>query len=97
MATPLYGQVVVTGSAMPLSAVTLAPAAFSVKAPSTNANPVYLGDVNVTVSTGYALNPGDSLDYENSDESGKPRYSLSVSDFYVAGTNGDVVTWLASP
>lgn len=97
MPTPLYGQVSVSSTAQVLSATAVNAAGFTIKAPSTNANLVYLGDSAVTSSNGHILGPGDEFTYERRDESGLPRFQLHVSDFWVAGTAGDKLSWLASP
>lgn len=96
MPSPLSGQVSVTGTAQALSASSVNVTAFTIKAPASNAASVYVGGPSVTTSTGFALDPGDSLDYQRQQENGQPTLQLNPSDFYVVGSGG-VVTWLASP
>jgi hypothetical protein len=97
MPTPLTGQVAISGTAQPLSATTIPANAYTIKAPASNAHSVYLGAASVTASNGFVLSPGDELVYERRNQVGSPSYQLQVSDFYVLGTSGDVVAWLASP
>lgn len=100
MPSPLSGQVnPVTGTAQSLTAgATISCSAFSIKAPASNVNSVFVGAAGVTTSTGHCLDPGDSLDYERGDQLGHPRFQLNPSDFFVVGTAGsDIVSWLASP
>ncbi len=96
VSVPITGQVAVTGTAQPLSTSPVIATAYSIKAPASNAHPVFLGKAGVLLTTGHQLDPGDSLDYQLSSQSGEPIFSLQVSDFFVVGTSGDVVTWLAS-
>ena len=98
MASPLTGQVVVTGSAQPLSATATETFAYVIKAPASNVNPVFIGNSGVTTSTGYQLDPGDELAYERLNQAGQPIYKYDVSDWYVIGTPsaGDKCVWLAS-
>lgn len=95
--SPLCGQITVSGSAQRLSSPLGDVAAFIIKAPSTNSNSVYVGDANVTTSSGFILNPGDLLEYERIVQNGQPVYQLRPSDFYVVGTAPDKVSWVASP
>lgn len=97
MAAPLYGQLTMNGSAQRLSNPTVEISAFTIKAPSTNTLPVYIGDASVTTSTGHVLAPGDEFQYERLQQNGLPVYQLRPSDFYVVGTASDKVSWLASP
>lgn len=97
MSVPLSGQVVVTGTAQPLSAAPVSCAAWTLKAPQSNGHPVFVGGPGVTVSTGHQLDAGDTLDYEVRSQNGQNVYPLRPSDIYVAGTSPDVVTWFASP
>lgn len=97
MPTPLYGQITMTGSAIRLTSNTADVTAFTIVAPISNSKPVYLGDVNVTTSTGRHLDPGREFNYERLAQSGQPQYQLKPSDFYVVGTASDTVSWLASP
>lgn len=97
MAAPLTGQAAATGSPVALSATPIACAAFTIKAPATNAGTVYIGAAGVSTSTGYSLDPGDVFEYERQAQNGQPLYTLTVSDFYMVGTNPDKVVWFASP
>lgn len=98
MPAPLSGQVnPLSGSAQPLSATAVSVQAFSIKAPATNSNTVFIGPAGVTSATGHALDPGDSFDYERGDQLGHTKFQLNPSDFYAVGTSPDYVTWLASP
>jgi hypothetical protein len=96
MPAPLAGQVAVSGTAQQLSAP-IGSNAFTIKASTLNAHSVFVGPQTVLLSTGFELSPGDTFDYERSDLSGQPRFQLNVSDFWVIGTSGDMVSWLASP
>lgn len=95
--SPLYGQLSITASAQQLTSNRATVTAFTIKAPASNSNPVYLGDSAVTTSTGFQLDPGDEVDYECVNQAGQPNYQLRPSDFYAIGTVGDKATWLASP
>lgn len=97
MPAPITGQVSVTGTAQPLAQPAQTATAYTIYALSTNSGPVYIGGAGVTVTTGHAPEPGRSMDYEKSDQSGQQRFQLNVSDFYVVGTAGDKITWFASP
>lgn len=97
MTRPLYGQIAVSGSAQALSGTATEVQAFTIKASRANANPVFLGDQNVTTSTGHQLDPGDQFEYERSQQNGQPVYQLKPADFFVVGTSPDRVSWLASP
>lgn len=97
MPVPLHGQIALTASAQPLSAVPVIAAAFTIKAAATNFSPAFVGASTVTTSNGHWLDPGDSFDYEHGDFHGETRLNLNLSDFYAVGTVGDTVTWLASP
>lgn len=102
MPTPITGQAVVTGLASPVAVSTvLLPEAkaYQLKAPASNANPVFVGPANVTSTTGFQLDPGDAIEYQFTNMSGVSVFALAVSDYYVVGTaaSGDKVTWLASP
>ena len=98
MSTPLYGQAAAGATATALSATPINCAAFEIKAPASNANPVFLGDANVTTGTGHQLDPGEIFGYQRSSFNGQVRFELKPSDFYVVGSGGgDKVTWVASP
>ncbi len=95
---PLYGQIAVTGTAQRLTTGNQPElSGWTIKAPRSNAHPVFIGDANVTLSNGYQLDPGDEMQYEPFIQNGMPRYNLKPADFYAVGTSGDVVSWLASP
>lgn len=97
MTIPLHGQVAVSGSAQQLSSAAIDCAAFSIKAPYTNTHPVLIGSSIVSLTTGDFVDPGERITYERFDQNGQPRYNLRPSDFWVVGTSGDSVSWLASP
>ena len=99
MPAPTSGQATGTGlsNAIALSATPVPCTAFVLKAPLSNKGPVFIGPAGVTSTTGHQLDQGDEYTYERLSQSGQPRYELSVSDFYMAGQSGDLVTWLASP
>lgn len=64
------------------------PAARSValKAPATNAATIYVGNRNVTSSTGLALEPGEDITIDGG----------GLEDLYATGTSGDSLSWLAA-
>lgn len=99
MPAPLSGQAPCSGTntVVPLSATPVTCVAFVIKAPVANGAPVFIGGSGMTVNNGYQLDPGDTFGYERNTQHGGNRYELSPSDFYVTGTTGDKVTWLASP
>lgn len=97
MPAPISGQLVLSSSAAPLVAFPVIGRGFTIRAPLTNTGPAYLGPAGVTSTTGHQLDPGDSLDYERTDQNGQVRYQLNVSDFYGVGNSGDLITWLVSP
>ena len=98
MSVPLTGQVnPVSGVAQALSATQVPCVAFTIKAPASNAKPVFIGGSGVTSTTGHQLDPGDTIDYELKFQNGQPTYQLRPSDFWVIGTSPDIVTFLASP
>jgi hypothetical protein len=97
MSAPVAGQVAVTAAAQVLSSTVGAVAAFTVKAPLTNVNPVFMGPASVTLASGYQLDPGDVFEYERRNQIGGPSYEMTPGDIFVVGTAGDKVTWLASP
>ncbi len=96
MPVPLTGQVALSGTAQAVASPVQA-TAFTIKASATNGSNAFLGPASVSASTGYVLSPGESLSYEDSGRVGLPAYQLRLSDFYVVGSAGDVVSWLASP
>lgn len=98
MAMPpiLTGQVSVGAAIQPLSASVTETVGYTIKAPLSNSQPVYLGNSSVSPTTGYQLDPGDELAYERLNQAGQPVYKYEVSDWYVVGTTGDKITWLAS-
>jgi len=98
MPAPITGQVAVTGTAQPLSATQLGElAGFTIRAPLTNVNAVFVGPATVTTGNGHQMDPGDSITYERIGQNGQPVYQLKPSDFWAVGTTPDRVTWLASP
>ena len=99
MPSPLTGQVALSGAAQQLDSSGAAGncKAFSIKAPLSNAKPAYIGPAAVTSGNGYQLDPGDEMSYERIAQNGQPNYELRPSDFWVVGTSGDLVAWLASP
>ena len=97
MPAPLYGQVLVNATAQVLSTQPQEMIAFTIKAPLSNTNPVWIGDQSVTTSTGHQLDPGDELTYERVSQNGQPQYVLRPSDFWAVGVAPDRLTWLGSP
>lgn len=100
MAFPLTGQVAITGTAQQLDSNNTAAlcAAWSVKAPSTNANTVYVGPPGVTTGTGYPLTPGDEFEYTRQFNTISPSLQLVPTNIYAVGTAGtDVLAWFATP
>lgn len=97
MASPISGQVSVSGTAAPLSSTPLTVAAFTIKAPLANSATIYIGPAGVTTGTGYGLDPGDTFEYERSSQNGQVTYQIGPNDVYVVGSGGDKATWLASP
>ena len=97
MSAPITGQVSLSGTAQVLSGPLPQVTAFSIRAPTSNAHPAFIGAAGVTSATGYQLDPGGRYDYERSNRNGLPAYQLTISDFYTVGTGGDLITWLASP
>ena len=89
------GQVVVSGVAQRVTAVTDEHSAYILKASALNAAAVAVGDSSVATSTGYLLEPGEALSYGSENESGEPVFDVKLSDLYVIGTAGDTVSWLA--
>ncbi len=97
MSAPYAGQVSVSGTAQALSSTPVTVAAFVVKAPATNVNPIYIGPSTVTTSNGHQLDPGDVFEYERSNFNGQNAYQLGPADIYVVGTSPDKATFFASP
>ena len=97
MPAPLYGQVLVNATAQVLTATSDGPVAFTIKAPLSNTNPVWIGDQNVTSANGHQLDPGDEITYERVTQNGQPLYALRPADFWVVGVAPDRLTWLGSP
>jgi hypothetical protein len=100
MAVPFTGQVAITGTAQQLDASNIAgsAAAWSVKAPSTNANTVYIGPAGVTTGTGYPLTPGDEFEYTRMFNQITPLLQLVPTNLFAVGTAGsDVLAWFATP
>lgn len=94
----LTGQTAVTGTAAQLDSVFSAAScvSFLIRAPLTNTEPVFIGPAGVSTSTGHQLDQGQEFTYERINQNGQPPYQLRPSDFWVVGTSGDKVTWLAS-
>lgn len=92
-----HGQIAITTSAQRLTALQIECHAFTIKAATANAASVYIGALGVTTSTGYELAAGETFEYERNVSIGGTPYTLSPQDFYVIGSNGDHVSWLASP
>lgn len=90
---PLVGQVITSGTPQALSLVPVTPTVWSVKAPSTNATLIYVGDALVTTSTGYPLGPGETLEIDRRPQAGAV-YDLTPADLFVVGSGG-VAAWLA--
>ncbi len=90
---PAVGQVVTSATSAPLSAVPISPTVWSVKAPLANTSTIYLGDVTVTVATGYPLEPGDVLDIDRRAVPGAV-FDLTPADLFVVGSGG-IAAWIA--
>jgi hypothetical protein len=91
------GQVTVTASQQALTASPVGAKAFTIKASSANANPVFVGAPGVTTGSGFRLDPGDEIDYQRDDRNGQTRFQAQLTDFFVIGSAAsDVVSWLAS-
>jgi hypothetical protein len=97
MSTVLTGQVDLTSTAQQLdtSQATASCVVFTIRAPYSNTNPAFIGGSDLTTETGHQLDPGNSVVYERQVQNGSTLYQGRLSDFYVAGTTGDTVTWLA--
>ncbi len=79
------GQTAVTATAAALTSSTVALQVI-IKANTDNAIPVYLGPSGVTTSTGFRLDPGDSVTLE----------VLDLSAIYlIASTTGASVSWVS--
>lgn len=90
---PAVGQIVTSGTPVPLSALPLSPTIWSVKAPLANNSTIYIGDITVTAATGYPLEPGDTLEIDRRPQAGAV-YDLTPADLYVMGSGG-VAAWIA--
>lgn len=98
-ASPLLtGQVTLSSTPQPLSLLPIECGAFIIKAPATNVAPMYVGGPTVSVTTGYPLVPGETLEYERNLSSSSNLFTLDPSDFYVVGDGitAGVAAWLAS-
>jgi hypothetical protein len=97
LANLLHGQVALTGSAQQLdpNGTSGSASVFIIKTPVSNAAKAFVGSSSVTTSNGHIFDPGDELSYERISQNGQPGYQQRVSDFWVVGTTGDVVSWLA--
>jgi len=97
MANPLHNQVSLSSSAQQVDPQQTASGCtvFMIKAPLSNAQPAFVGASTVTLSNGHQLDPGDQITYERDSQTGQPQYQMRPSAFWVVGTSGDVVTWLA--
>jgi len=94
----LTGQRTLTASAQQLTESPQAPGAeaYVFKAASSNAGNVYVGDSTVTTSTGYSVEPGETLEMTKQLSIGKAIFNIPLSSLYVVGATGDVVSWVAS-
>lgn len=91
------GQVTISTSAQALRTPPLEAEGLLLKARSSNSGVVYLGTSTVTTSTGYALEPGESLEISKQlSPAGSALFNIPFSSIYVIGTTGDKLTWLAS-
>ena len=98
MSKPITGQVVLSGTPQQLSTLQGFAAVISIKASPNNAHSAYIGPSGVTLTSGYELAPGETMEYEGkSSNLGLPGLEISPSDLYVVGTNPDVVSWFVSP
>lgn len=97
MSTVLTGQVQLTGTAQQLdpTQTTANCSAFQIRAPYGNSQPAFVGGVNCTTTGGHILDPGNSLTYERQAQNGSTIYQGRLSDFWVCGSDGDLVTWVA--
>lgn len=90
------GVVTLTGPAQQIRpADTIEFSQYKLKALSTNVSNIALGDSTVTASAGYMLEPGDSELYDYSIGANHPIADAGLDQWYVAGTAGDKLTWLA--
>lgn len=101
MALLASGQVTTTGSVQELSATEINPSKFIIKAAASNSAQVAIGPaaqpitgVALSSSTGFLLDPGDSLEVDRTIQQGAV-YQLTPDDVYVIGSSGQVVSWLA--
>lgn len=79
------GQQATTASAVDLPNVAFATGLVTLKAPSTNAAPIEIGQAGVTTGTGFILEPNDSVQVS----------VLNLSAIYLIGTNTtDKITWI---
>lgn len=91
-----YSQVAVSGTAAQLSTdASVEASIILIKPLSTNVNDVYIGDANVTTSTGYPLAPGEVYRLVYTNQAGTGVVDLKPSDLYAVGTSGDRVAWQA--
>lgn len=95
MARITTGQVALNGTTQQVSATQIETAYWTLKARVSNAGPVAVGLAGVTLATGYLLEPGEELQYDNQRVSGENIFDTNISDVFVQGTNGDTVSWLA--
>lgn len=97
MSKLVTGQVVLSGTAAQLSTDPKIENKFLVlKAPATNAATAYFGVAGVTTTTGHAIDPGESVNIDDTLVEGGARMDIQPQDIYVVGTNPDKVTWVSA-
>lgn len=84
-AQPFVGSQLVTAAAVRLPSQAVVQRV-TLSAPTTNIAPIELGASGVSVSTGFALNPGQQVTLP---------YSGNLSSLYIIGANTvDKITWI---
>ena len=88
----VQGQLAVTGTGQPLTtARTPAREVLLIKAHTTNADPLFLGEAGVTTSTGYPIQPGAEFRITSS---GPLTLNREPWRIYAVGTQGDRLSWI---
>lgn len=97
MAKLVTGQVALNGTATPLSTdPTIENKFLVIKAPATNTSTAYYGVAGVTTATGMAIDPGESINIDDTVIEGSARMDIQPQDIYVVGTSPDKVTWVSA-
>jgi hypothetical protein len=86
----IYGQVSVTTTRARLTTIRYEQPLYVIKAASSNAGPVYIGDSAVTVSNGHLLLPGEDIDLQNTMLIGTARLDIRPDEVWVVGAGGVV-------